>query len=317
MLPQQNTSLDIRAPVIELTGATPSSGKTQLLHHIIATTLLPKAYKHSPFGGKQAAVALLDLSSNYSILRLQSVLEGRLSACLSASDDSIQGYETLVHDSLQHLHIFRPQSHRCLLATIAALPAYFLSNPTSHYSANRPLGAIVINNLSAFFWQDRQDAEEQKDAALEEPDITALDKAHSLFLTRYRSLVNSLRQVQRLFDCPIIATDWALATPVYSSDGSSLRPHLPGIWNKFCTVNIVLQRNPVTKFGPGMSVEEVLAEKEQRQDAVDRSGFSGWVNCWHSELWKEEVRIAIKAWTRCGGLRYDIIDIGVIFHGDG
>lgn len=299
--------------MVELTGATPSSGKTQLLHHIIAATVLPKAYNGTSIGGKEAAVALFDLSSSYSVLRLGTILEARISEAFLASDSNVHLYETLVHESLQHLHVFRPQSHESFINTVAALSTYFLSDTTSHYSANRPIGAIIIHNLSAFFWQDCQDVEDQKDAALEEPDIQVPDRENSLFLSRYRSLVSILRRAQMLFDCPIIATDWALATPVYSGDGSSLRPHLPGIWTSFRTVNVVLQRNSVKKFGPGMSVEEVLAEREQRQEAVDRTGFRGLVNWWDSEGWKEEVRIAVRAWGKQGGLIYSISEQGVAF----
>ena len=304
---------DIRPPVIELTGVSPGSGKTQILHHIVAFQLLPKAYKHTFLGGKEAAVALLDLSSTYSILRLEAILQGQVDRYFSILDDSYTVRESLIHDSLQHLHIFRPQHQQSLLATVDALPTSFLSDTTSHYSANRPLGAIVIHNLSAFFWQDRQDAEAQKDAALEEQNVPAVDSGDNLFLTRYRALVDSLRRVQKLFDCPIVATNWALASPVRSQNGSSLRPHLPGNWNRFRTVNIVLQRNPVSKFGSVMSVEEVLAEKEQRREAVDRSGFSGWMNWWDSGIWIEEIKMAVKAWGKHGGLRYDVTSGGLTF----
>ena len=299
-------------PVIELTGVSPGSGKTQILHHIIALQLLPKAYKHTVLGGKEAAVALLDLSSTYSILRLEAILQAQVNRYFSSLNDSSLLRESLTHDSLQHLHIFRPQHQQSLLATVDALPASFLSDTTSHYSANRPLGAIVIHNLSAFFWQDRQDAEAQKDAALEEKNMPVVDSGDNLFLTRYRTLVDSLRRVQKLFDCPIVATNWALASPVRSQNGSSLRPHLPGSWNRFRTVNIVLQRNSVTKFESVMSVEEVLAEKEHRQEAVDRSGFSGWVNWWDSGVWIEEIKMAVMAWDIRGGLRYDVTSRGLI-----
>jgi len=302
---------------VELTGATPSSGRTQLLHHIIAAAILPRAYNGTSLGGKEAAVALFDLSTNYSVLRLGTILEARIGEAFSAADSNLHVCETLVHESLQHLHIFRPQSHESFIITFAALSDYFLSDTTSRYSVNRPLGAIVIHNLSAFFWQDRQDVEVQKDAALEEPDIPVLDPKNSLFLSRYRSLVSTLREAHISFDCPIIATDWALANPVYNSDGSSLRPHLPGIWTNFRTVNIVLQRQSVKKFGPGMSVEEVLAEKEQRQEAVDRSGFFGWVNWWDSEGWKEGVKIAVRALGKQGGLKYSISEQGVAFEAEG
>lgn len=301
--------------MVELTGASPSSGRTQLLHHIIALTIIPKIHRDIPFGGKESAVALFDLSSSYPIRRLGSILEGQIKRNVLTPDSPPGFHESFIHESLQHLHVFRPQNHQSLLATIENLPAYFLSDTTSHYSANRPLGALVINNLSSFFWQDRQDAEEQKDAALEDLTAPVPDNDDNVFLKRYRSLITSLRQVQQLFDCPIIATNWALAAPVHSRDGSSLRPHLPGVWNRFRTVNVILQRNSVTKFGPGMSVEEALAERAQRQEAVERSNFCGWVDWWDSARWKEEVKVAARAWGRGGGLKFDIAEEGVIFDG--
>ena len=261
---------------------------------------------------------LLDLSSNFSILKLQSILQSHISASLSAAHESSADpieVSTLVHACLQHLHVFRPQSHPSLLATVAALPAYLLSELRSHYSANRRLGAIFVNNLGSFYWQDRQEAEEQRDAALVAENGSAVNK-DDLFLARYRSLVKCLREVQQAFDCPIVATTWALAPPIYSRDGSSLRSHLPTAWNNFCTFKVVLQRSSVTKFGPGMSVEEALAEKEQRQEAVDRSGFSGWVNWWDSEAWREDIKTAVMAWIRRGGARFTVSDQGIAFGGD-
>ncbi|KAL8830802.1 MAG: hypothetical protein Q9191_001232 [Dirinaria sp. TL-2023a] len=277
----RKTYPDVRAPVIELTGVTSCPGKSQLLYYILATMILPKILNGITLPGKERAVVVLDLSSDLSLMRLNTMMEHLVRGSPASAEIAIQDHDAaaLAKQSLQHLHVFRPQSHPSLLATIAALPSYFFSDTTSHYSANRQVGAIVINSLSAFFWQDRQDAEEQKDAALIEPSAMAQDQKANVYLTRGHTLVKSLSEVQQTFDCPIIATNWALASPAYSNSGSSLRPHLPAIWANFCTFNIVLQRNSVRKFGPGLSVEEALAEKDQRQEAVDGSGFTGWVNC--------------------------------------
>ena len=50
----------------------------------------------------------------------------------------------------------------------------------------------------------------------------------------------------------------------------------------------------MSKFGPGLSAEEAMIESNQRWDAVKKSGFSGWVNWWGHEHWREEVREALK-----------------------
>lgn len=73
----------------------------------------------------------------------------------------------------------------------------------------------------------------------------------------------------------------------------------------------------MTKFGPGLSVQEVLAEKQQRQEAVDRSGFSGWINWWDSEVWKEDLKTSVRAWGERGGLRYHVAARGVTFEEEG
>lgn len=150
-----------------------------------------------------------------------------------------------------------------------------------------------------------------------ESGTVALSKDQNIYLTHWRALVDSLREAQQTFDCPIIATNCALASPVYSRDGSSLRPHLPAVWTTFCTFNVVLQRNKAVKFGPGVSLEEALAEKDQRQEAVDHSGFSGWVNWWNSDTWKEETKTAVRSWSKRGGLSFAVTDKGVIFDEDG
>lgn len=219
----------------------------------------------------------------------------------------------IVQESLQHLHIFRPQSQASLQATIKLLQNHFLANLTSHFSANRRLGGIIINSLSAFFWRSRQDAEEEKDATSEDAGNVAASKSDNIYLAQWRAVVDALREAQQTFDCPIIATNWALASPVYSRDGSILRPHLPHVWTAFCTFNFVLQRNKVIKFAPGMSIEEALAEKDQRQQAVDRSGFSGRVNWWYSDTWREETKTAVKNWNKRGALNYAVTDMGVVF----
>lgn len=142
-------------------------------------------------------------------------------------------------------------------------------------------------------------------------------KDQNIYLTQWRAPVDSLRETQQTFDCPIIATHWAMASPMYSRDGSSLCPHLPAVWTTFCAFNVVLQRNKFVKFGPGVSLEKVLAEKDQRQEAVDRSGFSGWINRWNSDTWKEETKTAVRSWSKRGGLSFAATDKGVIFDEDG
>ena len=280
-------------PVIEITDATACSGKTQLLYLLVSIALLPTEHKDVIIDGKGNAVVLLDLSGRFSVLRLYHVMHNYVSSICSASSSVLREQEisSLVSDSFSHLHIFHPLSSSSLLATLASLPSFFLSSPSTHLSANRCLGLLAINDLSAFLWQDRLDADEGN--AL--PASNHVEKANgTLLLERYRNLISSLRHMQSLFSCTIIATNWGLA-PVTSVAGHpALRPHLPSLWSNFCTIKLVVEKDRVSKFGPGLSAEEAKMESVQRWDAIKKSGFSGWVNWWGHERWREEVREGLK-----------------------
>lgn len=286
-------------PVIEIIDSTVCSGKTQLLYQLLSLSLLPAEHKEVPIQGKGNAVVLLDLSGGFSILRLHQFMHNHISSICSTSSLALpeQEISSLVSDSFTHLHIFRPHSSSSLLATLASLPLYLLSSPSTHFSTNRPLGLLAINDLSAFLWQDRLDADEETGL----PASNHAEKANNtLFLERYRNLITSLRHLQNLFSCIIVATNWGLA-PVTSVAGHpALRPHLPSLWNNFCTVKIVVERDRVTKFGPGLSAEEAQREGVQRWEAVEKSGFSGWINWWGHEGWREEVREGIRG-LKVGG----------------
>lgn len=235
------------------------------------------------------------------------------SICSTSSALPEHEITSLVSDSFTHLHIFRPQSSSSLLATLTTLPSFLLSSPSTHFSANRPLGLLAINDLSAFLWQDRLDADD-------EPGLPASNHAekasNTLFIARYRSLISSLRHIQHLFSCTIVATNWGLA-PVTSVAGHpALRPHLPSLWNNFCTIKIVVERDRVSKFGPGLSAEEAKREGVQRWQAVEKSGFSGWINWWGHEGWRDEVREGIRGLKGGSGFSFKVTGDGVTIDDD-
>ena len=211
----------------------------------------------------------------------------------------------LIHASLTHLHVFRPHSTPSLLTTLNAIPDYLLAQPSTHFSANRALGLIAIIDISAFLQQDRLESEEA------ETSTTAPNHTTSLLQTRYQSITAALQKIQLLFSAPAVATTRALSTPTSGPNPPSLRPHLPAAWNNVCTVQVVVQRDQVTKFGPGMSAEEASGEKAQRWEAVQRGGFSGWVNWWGSGGWREEVREGLRRLDGGGRFGFKVDEGGV------
>ena len=286
-----------------------------MLYLLISLSLLPAKHRDVSINGKGSAVVLFDLSGRFSVLRLHRLMQHQISSTCSTFSSAVpkQDISSVVSDSLSHLHVFRPQSSSSLLATLASLSSFLLSSPSTHLSSNRRLGLLAINDLSAFLWQDRLDADEE--TAL--PASNHAEKANgTLFLERYRNLISSLRHIQHLFSCAIVATNWGLGPVTSVARHPALRPHLPSLWNNFCTVRIVVERNRVSKFGPGLSAAEAKMEGMQRWEAVEKSGFSGWVNWWGSESWREEVKEGVRGLKFEGGFSFEVTGDGIVVNND-
>ena len=282
-----------------------------MLYHLVSISLLPVQFRDMADFGKGHAVVLLDLSSRFSVLRLYSVMYDRVSSICSTNPFTLPHTDvsSLISDSLAHLHIFRPQESSSLQATLDSIPSYLLTQHSLHVSANRPLGLMAIDDLSAFLWQDRLDADEESDPST----TTRKEKANnSLLYQRYRSLVSSLRHIQKLFSCTIVATNWGLAPKTFVANHRGLRPHLPSVWDNFCTVRLIVERDRVPRFGPGMSAEEAANERQQRWEAVEQSGFSGRINWWGSENWRDEVREGLGGLGRGASFHFKVTNMGIV-----
>ncbi|KAL8859021.1 MAG: hypothetical protein Q9178_004502 [Gyalolechia marmorata] len=276
-------------PVLELVGS-PCSGKKQLLYHLVARLLLPPSYENIVLRGRNTAVVLFDLGNNFSLIRLRDVLIGYVRSCILENPDPLptDSMNNLVRISLDHLHIFRPQSSPSFLATLSELQSYIL-NIYSHISANRTVGAIVINHVDAFLWQDRLD--DAEDQATE-------TKRTGLLSSRFRDLVAHLRRLQVDFSCPVVATTLSMSSTTYSRiDGHPvpvLQSQLPSAWRAFVTARLICAREKTRKFRHGMSVEEAALEAGQRREVVENSGFSASLDWSESETWREDTRAKIK-----------------------
>ncbi|KAL8946530.1 MAG: hypothetical protein Q9222_007090, partial [Ikaeria aurantiellina] len=210
-LEQHGTFETHHPPVLELTGATPCSGKKQLLYHLVACLLLPATYEYIPLSGLNSAVVLYDLSHNFSLLRLRDNLANRIHSCTPSTSNPFSNEATtsLIHDSLTHLHVFRPPSTLSLIATLSKTQSY-LYTTTAHLSANRPLGALILNGLDAFLHQDRLEAATTIETL--EPQHQQQPSSGDLLIARYRTITSHLLTLQRTFpSCPIIATTRSLS----------------------------------------------------------------------------------------------------------
>ncbi|KAL8825158.1 MAG: hypothetical protein Q9170_007907 [Blastenia crenularia] len=309
---QRNIVSSTRAPVLELVGASPCSGKTQLLYHLVGLVLLPGEHEGVSLGGKSSAVILFDLASSLSVLRLRDVMINHVQTCIRKTSEpaSEETIATLVRSSLDHLHLFRPHTSRSLLATLSNLHSYIF-NTTAHISANRQVGSIILHHIDAFLWQDRlEDAEDETNEG-------ALPHKSTLLSRRFHDLVTHLRRLQTDFSCLIIATSSALSTITYSRvDGRmvpSLRSHLPNIWRGMVTVRLIVQRDEVRKFPLGVSAEEAAREAQQRREVVEKCGFSAMLDWGESEGWRGEVRNMVKGLKDGGEFAFMVTERGVEF----
>ncbi|KAI4270501.1 MAG: hypothetical protein LQ337_006632 [Flavoplaca oasis] len=153
---QNHPNKQHQPPVLELVGSSPCSGKTQLLYHIIARLLLPTSYNSIPLSGKNTAIILFDLRSNFPLLRLRDIITNYIHSCLPQQSPALvnESLSALIRDSLHHLHIFRPQSSASFLSTLNSVEEYIL-DIRAHISANRTVGAVVISGIDAFIHEDR------------------------------------------------------------------------------------------------------------------------------------------------------------------
>lgn len=305
--PRFDPSKKPRPSVVEITSAEPCAGKRQLLYYIAAASVLPQSYDSIPLPGREGAVVVLDTDNQFDVIRLRDVISSLLNsrlrtfsphaAALTPSDLS-----SLLYKSLQQIHVFRPQSPTSLLSTLHSLPTY-LKTPTAHYSSLRPLQTLLITNLSTFHWQTR----------LESDVAPQLDHRNAnAFIQYYRSMVQEMSKVQQIFGCVIVAANQGLSPLQWMRKGEALlKPHMPGVWNGFCTLKLVVGKEAVRKFGPGISAEETMRERERRQKAVAESGFWCRLNWWDSAEWDVGVVEGLRTLDRGGTFSFYISDTAV------
>jgi hypothetical protein len=245
---------------IQLTSSHAASGKTSLLYHLSAFSILAKNR-----GGNEATTVWLDTDGRFSALRLAQSYSQLLDPQCSKSEIDAQ-----ISDGLGHVHVFQPQSSAQLIATLKALPDYLLSRDQRH-SQRRPLQLVILDSATAFSWADRAEAEI---ARLSNPGAIAPPSTAS-------QVIEQLKELERIFDCTIIfTTDASLQRRNRSQPDSNVRtvadsPVPPRIdhlyqdpWTNFATMTLNLHRLSVPQFAPSMTVEDCERDQPRRLEAV-------------------------------------------------
>ena len=274
---------------------------------------MPKTYKKIPLDGREGAIVWFDTDGRLSTQRIYTILHSEITRRSRSSPSlSVREIEQISIISLANLHIFRSQSSLSLISTIRSLPTYLL-NPAHHHSSARPLQAIIISNLNAFLAQDRFDSNTEisnRPAMHHQPYIPN----SNFFMSRHVDLVHAFREIQKIFDCVIIAGSWSFTPVQYTANGPILRSYLPSVWNSFCSLRLVIERAQIQKFGPTMSAEEALQEAGRRQEAVEEGRFLCWVNLLGSEDWDDGVHVSLGQLDRNGRFSFRATSSGAMIN---
>ncbi|XP_030254060.1 DNA repair protein XRCC2 [Sparus aurata] len=127
--------------VVELYGPE-GTGKTELLYHLLCRCVLPVAS-----GGLEVDVVFVDTDYSLDMLRLVSILDSRLNAARSTGSPSAGSDEALLRHCLSRLLVVHCSSSSQLLLTLHFLETSLSSRPG--------LALLLIDSISAFYWQDR------------------------------------------------------------------------------------------------------------------------------------------------------------------
>ena len=289
------TAISRGPPVLELTSLIPGSGKTHLLYLMTAMAVLPQTFEDKTLGGLDTVVIILDVDDRFDVHRLANIINAHVgslferagSESATPSASSAEAEDTvgdLVRKSLQHVHIFRPQSLPSLLAQVADLEAYLL-DISRHHSSDKQLGAIILDSASVLYWQHRADEDAARLEALEGRREVSKGKAEA---PSYSHLMNALKRAREIFECAIVYTCSSTLSPQTSDAGAGTtrtnasmvpRPLLPPAWASFPTLRLFLYTETVPAFTADMSAEEAWKERTIRQAKVEHVCSHGEIRC--------------------------------------
>jgi hypothetical protein len=309
-----------RPSVIQLSSAHSAAGKTSLCYLITTLAVLPQA-----FNGKGCAAVWFDTDGRFSSERLEAVLIGHLSTHFPRLNSGERN--AICHDAFQHLHVLRPQSSFQLSCTLASLPGYLLgtNGTTTHFSALRSLGLIVLDSATSFYWQDRFEAEVSRFEALGTDESRGARTATRL--SRTLEVVSELKRLQKLLDCTIVFTSTppmtsssmtiSTATSTTANDRRLLPQETPRVspWTVFATLNLSISKEQVRQFAAQMSLEECQRDQVDRLAAIAKGCSIVSVDWITSDTWGSGVRDAVNRLNGQGSFAIRITSNGVAIEG--
>ncbi|KAF2224067.1 hypothetical protein BDZ85DRAFT_260338 [Elsinoe ampelina] len=284
---------------LEVLSTSSGEGKSLLLYSVIARAILPPSTSGIPLQGQNRAVVYFDADGNFSIARFVKVVIAHVAACAGRTNKVISGdLETVVQDmietSLQHLHVFLPQTIDSLISSIECLTEY-LMDKSRHLSMHRSMHSIMLDSASAFYWTDRHETD-----LANVPDTfeEATQRRGVRAISAYPALRSALTRASRQLQCPVIYTATELQPKHLQTTNRSLPSSLPKSWHTFPDIRLLVQKRPVRPFPIATSAIEAARDANDRNSAVVNAPFDVVLNQEGKEGWNPEIRDQIARTSR-------------------
>ncbi|KAG8625203.1 hypothetical protein KVT40_006954 [Elsinoe batatas] len=284
---------------LEVLSTISGEGKSLLLYSMIARAILPPSISGISLQGQNRAVVYFDTDGNFSIARLVKLAITHVAACAGrmtreVSDDLDTAVQDMIETSLQHLHVFFPQTIDSLISSIESLTDY-LKDKNRHLSMHRNVHSIMLDSASAFYWADRHETD-----LANVPDTIeeATQRRGVRAISAYPALRSVLTRASRQLQCPIIYTATDLQPKQLQMTVRSLPSSLPKSWHTFPDIRLLVQKRPVRPFPVATSANEAARDANDRNAAVDNAPFDVVLNQEGKEDWSPEVRDQIARTSR-------------------
>lgn len=267
--------------VIEIQG--PSVGKSHLLMHFIMACILPVSHLDIPLHGWDKSAILIDLDHTFDVHRFRHLLENRIKAHISNSDENLDLFVDL---SLRKLHVFRPESSVQFAVTAANIPNYHASNMPED-----EIGLVAVDSLSSFYWQDRFLSEQPRDGK-----PSGVERA-----------LHSLEQIRQLHGSVIAYTNWGLPSARHNPQNSTpfYPQHIPQLQSPFAgepqtshpilpaTYHMTLRTVAMPKISRDTPVERLMGDRRVYDQVVEvlvrAAGFNEQVGSFMFRVTSDEV----------------------------
>jgi hypothetical protein len=213
----------------------------------------------------------IDADGRFSARRLAQILERHIKSSspeqATPTDEQVQ---TAITEALNHIYVFRPHSSSQLLSTVLGL-SEFLLDGHRHQSIHRPLGLIVLDGATAFYWQDRFDSVA---ARLEAPHLRYDSEAPSTTA----QIIAGFKTLQQRFECAVaFSTVYPSSPPQQPKSGAPAAsgPNESAIspWTNYAVLTMSLSRVAIPQFASPMDMDACLRDREKRLEAVKKGKF--------------------------------------------